>query len=211
VIPFVEGLAAAVLLILAAALLVARTPEAAAHIYAWAAVPQAAMAVALAGWAGIPELYLDAAAILLIKGLWAPRLLRRAVPNQGEVFGLQARRSATVLFVGAAAVTLLCLRLANLIYPLRDVPLGLALAALFVGFGSAALRSELWSQAAGILMGEAGLMASALVLTAGFPPLGEAFALAEVVVLAAILAAVSRLVHATHGATDARLLRGLRG
>jgi hydrogenase-4 membrane subunit HyfE len=211
VIPVVEGLASAAVLILAAGLLVARTPEAAAGIYAWAAVPQAAIAAALAGWGKMPELYLDAAAILLVKGLWVPRLLRQVVRHEGEVYGLHARRSASVLFVGAAAVTALCLRLSQLILPSAGVALGLALGAMFVGFGTAALRSELWSQAAGMLMGEAGLLTAALVLTAGLPPLGEAFSLAEAVLLASILAAVTRLVGRTHGAADARALRGLRG
>ncbi len=207
----VEGLCAAIVLMLAVALLVARTPEASAAIYAWAAVPQAAIAVALAGWAGMPELYLDAAAILFVKGIWAPRLLRGALPHRGEVYGLQARRSAATLLAGAAAVTLLCLRLSQAVLPARGVALGLGLAAMFVAFGAAAVRSELWSQAAGMLMGEAGLLTAVLVLAAGLPPVGEALALAELVLLAGVLATLTRLVRRTHGAADARVLRGLRG
>ncbi len=207
----VETFTAATVLVLAVALMLARTPEAAAALFAWAAVPQAVLAVALAGWAGMPVLFPDAAAMLLVKGLWAPRLLRRGLRHRGEVYGQRAAFSGSTLLLGAVAVMLLCLRLGMIILPATGVALGLSLAAMFVGLGTAAVRSELWSQAAGMLMGEAGLMTAALVVSAGLPVVGETFALAEVVLLAAVLAAVTSLVRASHGGADIRFLRGLRG
>lgn len=207
----VETLGAAIVLLLAVALMLARTPEAAAAIFAWAAVPQAVIAVALAGWGGMPELFADAAAMLLVKGLWAPRLLRRAIRHNGEVYSQHAAFSPSALLLGAAALSLLCLRVSLMILPDTGVALGLGLSAMFVGLGTAAIRSELWAQAAGMLMGEAGLMTAALVLSSGLPPVGETFALAEVVLLATVLASVTRLVRATYGSADSQLLRGLRG
>ncbi len=207
----VETLGAVAVLVLAVTLMLARTPEAAATIYAWAVVPQAVIAVALGGWAGRPELFADAALMLVIKGLWAPGLLRRAVRHDGEVYGQHAAFSASALLLGAAALSLLCLWVGLAILPRAGVALGLGLAAMFVGWGTAAVRSELWAQAAGVLMGEAGLMTAALVLASGLPPLGETFALIEVVLLATLLGSGTRLVRATHGSHDSRLLRGLRG
>ena len=205
-------LCAAALLALAVALLLARTPEATAGLYAWAALPQAVLAVVVGTATGAwPVLYPDALAMLLIKGIWAPRLLRRAVRHDGEVYGQRAAWSAAALLAAAGALTLLGLRLGlDLDAPL-GVPLGLSLAAMFVGFGTTAMRRELWSQSGGLLLAEGGLMGAVLVLASGLPALGEALALTEVVLLAAVLGAVTRSVVAVHGAADSRLLRRLRG
>ncbi len=56
----VEQLAAAAVLVLAVALTLFRSPEAAVTILAWAAVPQAVLAVVLAAAVGRPQLYADA-------------------------------------------------------------------------------------------------------------------------------------------------------
>ncbi len=207
----VEMLGAVTVLVLAVALMLARSPEAAVLILAWASVPQAAIAAALAGWSGMPVLFADAAAILVVKGFWAPRVLGGGIRHQGEVYGYRAAFSSAVLLVGTGAVTLICLRVGTAILPVSGPALGFGLAAMFTGFWTAAIRSELWSQAAGMLMGEAGLMTAALVLSAGLPPVGEILALAEVVLLATILAGMTRLVKATFGSADSGLLRGLRG
>jgi hydrogenase-4 membrane subunit HyfE len=207
----VETLAAATVLILAVVLMVTRSPEASSGVYALASLPQAAVVVALALQAGRGGFLPDAAAILVVKGLWAPRLLRHAVRHGGEIYGQQAAFSPSVLFAGAAGVVLLGLRLGTAVSSEAGVPLGLGLAAMLVGFGTVAVRPELWSQAAGLLMGEAGLATTVLVLAAGLPPLGEALAFGEVLALAAVLRLVARMVTETHGAADARLLRGLRG
>lgn len=207
----VETLAALAVLVLAVALTLARSPEAAIDLLAWAAVPQSVLAAVLAGWGGLPLLYPDALAILIVKGWWAPRVLGRGVRQPEASYGQRSTLSATAILLAAALVTLICLRLAVAILPLRATALGLSLAAMCVGFGGVALRSELWSQGAGMLMGEAGIMTMILVLAAGLPPLGETLALAEVVLLALLLAALTRLVQALHGAPDSSFLRGLRG
>ncbi len=207
----VEQLAALAVLVFAVALTLSRSPEAAVTILAWAAVPQAVLAVVLAASGGLPLLYPDALAILAVKGLWAPRLLRRGVPLPEKSYGQRASLSPTVILIASGLVTLMCLRLAAAILPHEATPLGVALAAMAVGFGGVAVRSELWSQAAGMLAGEAGLMTMILVLARGLPPAGEALALAEVVFLAVLLSALTRLVQAIHGAPDSALLRGLRG
>lgn len=208
----VETLGAAAALLLAAALLVARTPEACTALYAWAAVPQAAVAAALAARGGAPELWLDAVAILLVKGLWVPGLLRRGQRGGGTVYSLQARGSSFTLFVGAGLVTLICLRLGQAVGEgAAGTALGLAVAGSFIGFSAAAVRTELWTQAAGILSAEGALTIGALVLVGGLGPIGELLVLLEVPALAAVLAVVARLAHATHGAADAGLLRRLRG
>jgi hydrogenase-4 membrane subunit HyfE len=207
----VEVLAATSVLVLAVGVLLARSPGAGVTLYALAAVPQAVLAMILAA-RGVPWLWLDAAAILAVKGLWAPRLLRRAVPPDPRLYGQQAAFSPAMLLCAVAAVTLLCLRVSGRIAGAAEgQALGLALAALLVGLSAAAIRSELWAQAAGILCGEAGLMTGIFVLAGGLPPVGETWALAEVLVLAAVFAVVTRRVHAHHGAATSRLLRGLRG
>lgn len=207
----VETLAGMAVLLLAVSLTLARAPEAAIDLLAWAAVPQAVLALVLAGWRGLPLLYADAMAILIVKGLWAPRILRRGVRQPERSYGQRSTLSATAILLAAGLVTLICLRVAAAILPLQAAALGLSLAAMCVGFGGVALRSELWSQGAGMLMGEAGIMTMILVVASGLPPLGETLALAEVVLLAVLLAALTRLVHTLHGAPDSTFLRGLRG
>lgn len=210
----VQTVGSAAVLLLAAMAVLSRTPRTSATVYAWAALPQVVVLLALAAGSGQPwPLLVDAAAVGVIKGLWAPRLLARAVPRSAEVYGHAVRRAPPVLMSGAAAVTLLGLELGARLASSRagHLPLGLALAAMFVGFGTAAVRSELWSQAVGILMGEAGLFMSLVIWVSGLPPLGEMAALAEVAVLAALLGALSQLVQATYGRQDARLLQRLRG
>ncbi len=146
-----------------------------------------------------------------MKGIWAPRLLRRGVARPERSYGQRTSLSPTAILIAAGLVTLMCLRLAAAILPAEATALGLALAAMAVAFGGAAVRSELWSQAAAMLAGEAGLMTMLLVLTRGLPPAGEVLALAEVVLLAALLSGLTRPVQAILGAPDSALLRGLRG
>jgi hydrogenase-4 component E len=207
----VTTLAAAAVLILAALLTVSRSPEAAARVYALASLPQAAVVAGLAVWGGRPLWLLDAAAVLVVKGLWVPRILRGAVRHRGEVYGQHAAYSAPTLFVVAGGVALLCLRVGLVVSAAVGVPLGLSLAALVVGFGTVVVRPELWSQASGLLMGEAGLTTAVLVLAGDLPPWAEALAFAELLALGVVLRLVSRMVVEVHGAADARLLRGLRG
>lgn len=202
--------AAAALLVLTVAISVARRASAAVGLYRWLAVPQVALLIAFA-WAGGGALvWLDAALYLAVKFFWVPALLRRHLRGTDSEYGLRIAAAPALLYTGAAALALLCLRLGASIEPRQGVALGLCFAAMLLGFGMPIVRTELWCQAPGILAGEAGL-ATAVLLVAGDVPAAEALMLAEVVSLALVLGLVARLVRRLHGAPDARLLEGLRG
>ncbi len=203
---------AAVLLLLIVLAAVARTAPAGVTIYAWAAVPQAAVAAALAASGGGAPLWVDVALILAVKAFWVPRVLHRSLPvREGHDFGLATSMSPPMLLGGAVVMALLGLRLGTLLGPAAGEALGLGLAAVLLGFGIPAVRAELWAQTVGILLGEAALVLTALVLAGDLPPTAEVLAFAEVILLAVVLGAVVRAVREVHGVADVRRLGRLRG
>jgi hydrogenase-4 membrane subunit HyfE len=208
----VELACAAALLLLIVLAAVARTAPAGVAIYAWAAVPQAVVAAVLAATGGGPLLWVDAALILAIKAFWVPRILGRSLPvREGHDYGLATALSPPMLLGGAVVLALLGLRLGVLLGPAAGEALGLGLAAVILGFGLPAVRAELWAQSVGILLGEAALVLTALVLAGDLPPTAEVLALAEVILLAVVLGAVVRAVREVHGVADVRRLGRLRG
>jgi hydrogenase-4 component E len=208
----VELASAAVLLLLVVLAVMARTAPAGVTVYAWAALPQAAVAAALAASGGGALLWVDAALILAVKGLWVPSLLRRSLPvPDRHGYGLAASMSPPMLLGGAVVAALLGLRLGVLLGPAAGEALGLGLAAILLGFGIPAVRSELWAQTVGILLGEAALVLTALVLAGDLGPTAEILSFAEVILLAVVLGAVVRAVRDVHGVADVRRLGRLRG
>jgi hydrogenase-4 membrane subunit HyfE len=203
--------ASAAIFLLVVGIGVSRRPSLTVRLYAWIAVPQAALLVALALRSGAPLLWVDAAVTLWLKGGWVPRVLGRRLVRDEPDFGLAAAVSPAVLLLGAAAAAALGLRVGVLLAPGTGLALGILLAGMLLGFGTPCVRAELWSQTAGILAGEGALAASLLVLVGGLPSLAEGLALGEVLGLAAVLSGVVRWVHRLHGAPDARLLERLRG
>lgn len=204
-----EPMASAAILAIAVLTLLSRSASAAWFYYACAAIPQAVLCVALGVTRDLPLLFADAAVILAVKGLWAPGILRRGLRT--TTFGTAAQWSPPVLLLGLSVITLLSLGLGRRMAPHHPAAAAMAVAAMVVAFGTAAVRPELWSQATGMLIGEAAITTLILVLAAGLPPIAELFALAEVVFLAVTLAAMGHLAMHAHRASDARDLRRLRG
>lgn len=204
-----EAMAAATVLAIALLTLLTRSAPAAWLFYACAAVPQAVLCVALGVTRGLPLLFVDAAAILTVKGLLAPAILRRGF--RATTFGNASHWSPTVLLLALSVITLLSLGLGPLLAPHHPAAAAMAVDAMVVAFGSASVRPELWSQATGMLIGEAAITTLILVLAAGLPPIAEIFALAEVVFLAVTLSAMGHLAMHAHRTVDARDLRRLRG
>lgn len=206
----VGSAAAALLLLLTVAIGVARRPGSAARLYAWVAIPQVAVLVAMALVTGGALLWTDAALVLIVKFFWVPSLLRRYRWGGVSDYGMGSGVAPAVLFLGAAALAVLCLRLGGLIEPRHGVAVGLCFAALLLGFGTPIVRSELWCQVSGVLAGEGALAASILLLV-GEVAVAEGLMLAEVVFLAVVFGQVADQVRRLHGSADARLLEELRG
>lgn len=206
----VFGLAGLALLALASAILISRDARATAGLYALAAIPQAA----IAGGLGIEdrhgELVVLAVVLLVAKGYLAPRLLTRVWPeSERSAYRLSGPTGTVGTLVAALAAAAVALRVGIEVAP-PHVMIGVAsaLAAMFTGMLAPALRHELFTQAGGLLMAEAGTSAAALLLVGAFPGVADVVALADLLFLAVAFGVLLRWVAALHGRADARLLGG---
>lgn len=207
------GVAGFLLLAVTSAILVSRDARATAKFYALAAIPEAMVAILLAIRYGHADLYFVAAAILVAKGWGAPHLLTRVWPERER---LAYRLSGTVGTVGSLLtvllVTAVAFRVGAYALPGPDaVGFAASLAAGMAGMAAPALRHELFSQAGGLLVAEAGISTAALLLVGSFPVAADVVAFADLLVLSAAFGLLLRDVARVHGRADAALLRRLRG
>lgn len=207
---YIVTLIAAALLVLVLAAAVARTARRAIGLYAWVAVPEAAAALWLGLHGGGWELWLTAAAILVVKGLWVPRLAAGAVASgePGRGYGVAGRWSPAWLLAGTAAVWLVTLRAIGVMAPLAA---SLAITGCLVALFIPLFRYEAWSQAVGILLAEACVTVLAFALLQGLPAAADAVALADLLALGVLFAVMLRLLPRLHGTYDVRALKELRG
>jgi hydrogenase-4 membrane subunit HyfE len=202
-----------VLLALSSASIVSRDPRQMHLLYALAALPQAAIAAILGAAFGHPELYALAAALLVVKGLAAPRLLVVRWPAaERSRYALSGHLGTPATLVGVIGVLLFAFRVAAIVAPARfEAAVAACLAAGLVGLCAPAVRHELAAQSAGLLHAEAGLSSAALLLVGHLPLVPDVIALAELLVLALALGLLLGAVARVHGRADARHLATLRG
>ncbi len=201
------------LLALSSGSIVTRDPRQNVSIYALASIPQAGIAVMLALVYGHVELYALAAAILVLKGLIAPRLL--VVPWPGAhrphyaLTGHLGTPAALAVIVG---VLMFAYRVSVVLAPpALETAMAATMASGLVGLLAPAVRHELAAQAAGLLHGEAGMTATALLLVGHLPVTADVISIAELLVLALLLGVLLARVIRVHGRADASLLTALRG
>lgn len=207
------ALAGFALLALSAGSIVTRDPRQNVTLYALAAIPQAAIAVMLGLLYGHVELYLLAAAILLLKGLLAPRLLVVPWPQrQRSHYGLTGQVGTPAALAVIVGVLMFSYRVSVVIAPpALETAMAATMASGLVGLLAPAVRHELAAQAAGLLHGEAGITAGALLLVGHLPITADVISLGELLVLALLLGVLLARVVRVHGRADASLLTVLRG
>lgn len=207
------AIAGFLLLALSSASVLSRDARQMTLLYALAAVPQAAVAVLIGHLFRHPELYALAAAILVVKGLAAPRLLVVPWPaSERARYALSGSLATSSVMVGAVAALLFSFRVADTVAPRLFAPaVAAAMAAGLVGLAAPAVRHELAAQAAGLLHAEAGISTAALLLVGHLPVVPDVIALAEILVLALALGVLLGAVARLHGRADVRHLAELRG
>ena len=201
------------LLALSSGSIVTRDPRQNVSLYRLASIPQAAIAVMLAILYGHIELYFLAAAILALKGVVAPRLLVVPWPErQHSHYALTGQLGTPAALAVIVGVLMFSYRVSVALAP---PPLQTAMAATMasglVGLLAPAVRYELAAQAAGLLHGEAGITAGALLLVGHLPVAPDVISLAELLFLALLLGVLLARVVRVHGRADASLLTVLRG
>jgi hydrogenase-4 component E len=207
------GIPAFALLALAAATLVSRDARQTAGLYAWASLPQAAICALIGIADGRPELYVLGAAILVIKGRLAPRLLVQAWPEEERgAYGLTGHVGTPGSLVLAALAAAVAFRVAPFVgAPDVRPALAAALAAALVAVTTPVVRHELSAQATGLLLAEAGVTAASLLLIGEIPTAADAVSLADLVALSIALGVLLARVVRLHGKAHALLLTELRG
>ncbi len=205
-----SGLAGMALLALASAILISRDARATAGFYGLAAIPQAVIAGGLGVVHRQAELLVLAGVLLFVKGYLAPRLLTRVwPPSERSAYRLSGPTGTAGAMVAALAAAAVALRVGSVVAP-DGATIGIsgALAAMFVGMLAPALRHELFTQAGGLLIAEAGASAAALLLVGALPGVADAVSLADLMFLAIAFGVLLRWVATVHGRADARLLGG---
>jgi hydrogenase-4 membrane subunit HyfE len=207
------ALAGFALLALAAASLLTRDPRQNVRLYALAAVPQAGIAALLGALYDRPELYGLALAILVFKGLAAPRLLTVPWPPEERArYGASGQIGTPSTLIVVVGLFLFAFHVAGYLSPPPvTTALAAALAAGLAGLAAPAVRHELSAQAAGLLQAEAGISSAALLLVGHLPVVPDVISLAELLVLALLLGVLLATVARVHGTADARRLQELRG
>lgn len=202
-----------VLLALSAGSIVTRDPRQNVYLYALAAVPQAAIAVLLGLLYGHVELYILAAVILVVKGLVAPRLLVAPWPErQHSHYALSGHLGSPAALIVVVSLLMFAYRVGVVLgAPPFQTAMAAALASGLVGLLAPVVRHELAAQAAGLLHGEAGVSATALLVVGHLPVAPDVISLVELLVLALLLGVLLAAVIRVHGRADARLLQVLRG
>jgi hydrogenase-4 membrane subunit HyfE len=201
------------LLALSSGSIVTRDPRQNVSIYALASIPQAGIAVMLALVYGHVELYALAAAIVVLKGLIAPRLLVVPWPEAHRPhYALTGHLGTPAALAVIVGVLMFAYRVSVVLAPpALETAMAATMASGLVGLLAPAVRHELAAQAAGLLHGEAGMTATALLLVGHLPVTADVISIAELLVLALLLGVLLARVIRVHGRADASLLTALRG
>jgi len=182
-------------------------------LFAVQSVLLAALALAVAGFAGKGELALVALAVLVIKGWAIPRILARVVPARPRPAG--PARSPAGLLLGAAALVFVAY--AVLLPVTREVRLPtasglpLALALGLIGLWLCVTARRALTQVLGFLVFENGIFMLALLATYGLPAIVEAGAFLDLLAAVLILKIVLGDISESFETTDVASLRELRG
>ncbi|MCL6595024.1 MAG: hypothetical protein K6V73_02285 [Firmicutes bacterium] len=201
------------LLALSSGSILTRDPRQTVALYALASVPQAGIAALLAVLFGHVELYALAAAILVLKGLIAPRLLVVPWPKMHHPhYGLTGHLGTPASLAVVVGILMFAYRVSVVLAPpALETAMAATMASGLVGLLAPAVRHELAAQAAGLLHGEAGITATALLLVGHLPVAADVISIAELLVLALLLGVLLARVIRIHGRADASLLTVLRG
>jgi len=182
-------------------------------LFAVQSVLLAALALAVAGFAGKGELALVALAVLVIKGWAIPRILARVVPARPRPAG--PARSPAGLLLGAAALVFVAY--AVLLPVTREVRLPtasglpLALALGLIGLWLCVTARRALTQVLGFLVFENGIFMLALLATYGLPAIVEAGAFLDLLAAVLIVKVVLGDISESFDTTDVASLRELRG
>ncbi len=203
-------------LLLAAVLIVwRRDVRAIGRLLAWQGVALATIPIVRGAHDNDPALIAVGVAVLLLRGLVLPRLLARAVgaEQREQRDATPLVNTATSLLI-AAALTVVAFAVTRPIANLEPsattnaVPaaFGVILIALFV----MTTRVHAVSQAAGFLMLDNGIAATAFLLTAGVPLIVELGASLDVLFAVIVIGVLTGRLRRTFGGADLDQLRELR-
>lgn len=173
----------------------------------------AALAVAVAAHAGKRELWVVAAAVLVVKGWLIPRVLGRVAPAHPRPTGRP--RSPAGLLLGAGALVVVAYAVMGPMARESALPtargLPLALANGLIGLLLCVTARRVLTQIIGFLIFENGIFMLALLATYGLPAIVEAGAFLDLLVAVLIAKVVLGEIRESFESTDVHELRELRG
>lgn len=151
-----------------------------------------------------------AGAILVIRAVAIPVLLRRVVGQTREPARIATERTTISRLLVAVMVLLVAVALVP-DFGLEEPGAGHAAVALVVlGIVVAAARRAVVLQATGFLVAENGVYLASLAVPGGFPAIIELGLLFDLVVLVGVVAAFGPKIHEEFGTSDTSILRELR-
>jgi hydrogenase-4 component E len=182
-------------------------------LFAAQSVLLAALAAAVAIFAGKLELAVVAVAVLGLKGWLIPRILARVVPPHPRPAG--PTRSPTGLLLGAAALVFVAYAVLLPVSRAARLPtaaaLPLALATGLIGLWLCVTARRALTQVIGFLVFENGIFMLALLATYGLPAIVEAGVFLDLLAAVLILKVVLGEIRESFEDTDVARLRELRG
>jgi hydrogenase-4 component E len=173
-----------------------------------------AMAALLGSQAGGSELYVVAAAVLVLKGGVLPRVLRRVLSDSGAARETQPLVNVPASLLAAALLTLLAYAVSRPLVELdptpttHAVPVGMAM--VLLGFFMLTTRRRALSQVVGFLLLDNGIAATAFLVTAGVPVIVELAVSMDLLLVVLVLQVLAARLRAAFGDTDLDDLRQLR-
>lgn len=173
-----------------------------------------AMAALLGTQDGGAELYVVAAAVLVLKGGVLPTVLRRALADSGAARETQPLVNVPASLLAAALLTLLAYAVSRPLVELdptpttHAVPVGMAM--VLLGFFMLTTRRRALSQVAGFLLLDNGIAATAFLVTAGVPVIVELAVSMDLLLVVLVLQVLTARLRAAFGDTDIDDLRQLK-
>lgn len=209
------NLACGALLLTAVLILWRRETAAMIRIYAVQSCALAGVVAVLAADRGSAELWVMALAIVALRAVILPRLLRRVLGDAGT--GIRESRpvvNVAASLVIAAVLVLLAYAVGQPIQQLAPSPLTSAvpigIAVVLIGFFLLATRRQALSQVIGFLLMDNGITAVGFLTTAGSGVIVEAGVALDVLLVVLVLQLLATRITETFGAGDLDELRELR-
>ncbi|MCC6177841.1 MAG: hydrogenase [Chloroflexi bacterium] len=175
----------------------------------------AAAAGAIALGEGTLHAYAALIVTALVKAVGVPGALAYALRRIGRPRGAEVVLSRKVLFVLAAALTMLAFYVTDSVAGVgrAGTPNALpsAVALVLVGLFTMITRKKALAQVVGLVMMENGIYLAALVVTRGLPLAVELGVAADVLVGVLVMGLVAQQIERTFSTIDTDRLQGLRG